>query len=105
MNEEVSSLGEPSPIGLRDRVLLLRSLELLRGLDDDGVHLLAEHAHNRVYRKGKVLSREGEQPTSFHIVVEGGVTVTRQGRTAAVEAGHSVGMLAIAASAPTGLAI
>jgi CRP-like cAMP-binding protein len=94
-------LGEPSPVGVRDRAFLLEALPLLHGLDDEGLRLLAEHARNRVYGKGQVLVREGLQPTAFHIVLDGRVGVTRKDSSVLVGAGHTVGILAVLAAAPT----
>jgi CRP-like cAMP-binding protein len=91
----------PSRAGLRDRVLLLRAVENLIGLDEEGLTLLAEHARSRAYEKGDVVIVEGRQPESIHIVVQGQVTVTRKRSPLVVTPGFSVGVLSVIADAPS----
>jgi CRP-like cAMP-binding protein len=92
---------EPSRVGLRDRVLLLRSVENFIGLDEEGLTLLAEHARSRQYRKGDVIVVEGQPPESAHIIVEGQVTLSRKTTPLVMKVGGGFGVLAIIAGAPT----
>lgn len=62
---------------IRDRLLLLRSLEEFDGLDDEGLLLLVENARERSYRAGEHLVRAGDEPTSIYIVIEGQVVLRR----------------------------
>lgn len=62
---------------IRDRLLLVRSLEEFDGLDDDGLLLLVENARERSYRAGEYLVRTGDEPTSIYIVIEGQVVLRR----------------------------
>ncbi|AKU97677.1 transcriptional regulator, Crp/Fnr family [Labilithrix luteola] len=106
MNQDVLDLfsrADSPQAALRNRVLLLRSVESLQGLDEQGLTLFAEHATNRFYRKGDVLTTEDEQPRAIGIVIEGQVTVTRTGKPGYVaRRGEGFGMLAVMASTTTG---
>lgn len=62
---------------IRDRLLLLRSLEELDGLDDDGLLLLVENSRERSYLASEYLLRAGDEPTSIFIVIEGQVLLRR----------------------------
>ncbi len=86
---------------LRDRILLLRSLPSFRPLDDEALTLVAEHARSRAFRAGEAVLVEGEPVSECHIVVEGQVTSTRNGkRVAVVDPGSGVGFLSIMAREP-----
>jgi CRP-like cAMP-binding protein len=104
MNQDVFMLGEPSSSTIRDRILLLRSLDLLGGLDEEGLTLLAEHASNRRYREGDVVTAGGE--SVIHIVVEGKISLSRGARTVSVGRGDwGLGMLELFAGVPVGRAV
>lgn len=62
---------------IRDRLLLLRSLEEFGGLDDEGLLLLVENARERSYRAGEYLVRAGDEPSVIHVVIEGQVVIKR----------------------------
>lgn len=72
-------LGRAPLRGLRDRVLALRSMPNLSGLDDEGFVLLAERSRNRTFSKGEWLAREGEEIECVFIMLEGRVRVNRLG--------------------------
>lgn len=98
----LSRAGSPQA-ALRNRMLLLRSVESLRGLDEQGLTLFAEHATNRIYRQGDVLTTEDEQPRTIGIVIEGQVTVARTNKPSYVaKRGDGFGMLAVMAATTTG---
>jgi CRP-like cAMP-binding protein len=104
MNQDVFIFGEPASATIRDRVLLLRSFDLLGGLDEEGLTLLAEHATNRRYRKGEVVMTGGEGV--IHIVVEGTISLARGARVVAIgREGWGPGLLELFAGVPVGRAV
>jgi CRP-like cAMP-binding protein len=104
MNQDVFILDEPASATIRDRVLLLRSLDLFGGLDDEGLTLLAEHATSRRYRKGDVVMTGGE--AVIHIVVEGKLSLSRGAVTVSAGRGSwGLGMLELFAGVPAGHAV
>lgn len=91
---------------LRDRVLVLRSVDTLAGLDDEGLALLAEHGVRRTYVAGDVITEEGDPPRMIAVIVEGQVTITRKGRPPVVfRQGDGFGMLTVMAEQPVGRAV
>ncbi len=96
-------LNEMSVGGIRDRLLMLRSLSNLSGLDEDGYARLASHTIERVFQPGEVLLRENEPLRSGFLVVDGLVEVRRQGFvTARIDKG-GVGFLSLLARDPRGV--
>lgn len=95
----------PARIGLRDRVLLLRSVENFLGLDEDAITRLAEHARHRAYRKGDVITEEGAEQESIHIVVAGEVSLIRTNSVQTMSPGGGFGVLAVMASAKSRRAV
>ncbi len=83
--------------GLRDRILLLRSLSTFAGLDDEALTLVAEHGKTRRYRKGDEVATEGAPLLSVHIVLRGALEVVQNGRTVLVEEEQGIGVLAVLA--------
>lgn len=96
---------EPSRIGLRDRVLLLRSVENFVGLDEDAITRLAEHARHRAYRKGDVITEEGAEQESIHIVVAGEVSLVQKNSVQTMSPGGGFGVLAAMAGAKSRRAV
>jgi len=104
MTQDVLDLlvpNQPSRAGLRDRVLLLRSVENFIGLDQEALALLAEHARSRAYKKGDVIVTEGTAPESIHIVVDGQVTLTRKRSPLVMKSGGGFGLLSVISDAPS----
>lgn len=96
-------LGELSPGGIRERLLLLKSLPAMSGLDDEGSAILASHTIERILSPGDVLLRENEPIRSGFLVIDGMVEVRRQGYvTARIDRG-SVGLLSLLARDPRGM--
>jgi CRP-like cAMP-binding protein len=94
-------LGEPARVGLRDRVLLLRSQALFDALDDDGLLLLAEHGYTVSYLDGEVVCAEGEPARAVHIVVDGALVIARpSGEAVERGAGQAYGALPLLARQP-----
>jgi CRP-like cAMP-binding protein len=95
------SLGHES---LRDRMLLLRSTDSLRALDDDSLLLVAEHARTRRFRAGQALLTEGHAVDTVYVVIAGRVAVSRRGKPmAVVPRGRGVGFTSLLARDPTGV--
>lgn len=89
---------------LRDRMLLLRSTESLRALDDDSLLLVAEHARTRRFRPGQALLTEGRPVETVYVVTAGRVAVSRRGKPlAVVPRGRGVGFTSLLARDPTGV--
>lgn len=90
--------------GVRDRVLLLRSLPSFAGLDDAGLTLLAEHARTRSFRAGETVIAEGRPLSHVYIVVSGQITSNRLGkRVAVVTRSRGVGLLSVLARDSNGV--
>ena len=61
---------------VEERIAELRQVELVAALGDDRMRWLAEHAEDRVYEPGEVIFAEGELPTHFFFMLDGGVETT-----------------------------
>jgi CRP-like cAMP-binding protein len=97
-------LAELEPVTLRDRLLLLRSMESLRPLDDAALMLLAEHARTRQFRAGETLLEEGHPVEKVYVVTAGRVMVTRRGkRLALVDRGRGAGFTSMLGRDPEGV--
>ena len=106
MNQEILSAGQPTRVGIRDRVLALRSQPMFAGLDDDGLLLLAEHGRSASYADGEVIAVEDEAPRAVYLVVEGEAVVSRHGRHITTrKAGDAYGALPLLAREGSTLAV
>jgi CRP/FNR family transcriptional regulator len=63
------------PADLADRVTILRSLSLFKGLDDKTLHQIAKDARLREFQAGKVIYYQGDPGSTCHIVIQGKVRV------------------------------
>lgn len=98
--------GQPLRVGIRDRVLKLRSYSMFDGLDDDALLLLAEHGSSARYADGEIVTPEGEQTRALFLIVEGALAVSRDGRALTVrKAGEAYGGLPLLAREPSTLAV
>ncbi|MDH5673779.1 MAG: cyclic nucleotide-binding domain-containing protein [Myxococcales bacterium] len=89
---------------VHDRILLLRSLDSLSGIDEAGLSLLAEHASRQVVPRGRIFETEGARLRRVNIVVEGRVEIQRRGRLVMiVERGRGVGFLSALAADEQGI--
>jgi CRP-like cAMP-binding protein len=79
MSDEWLGVGVPLATGIRDRVFQLRALQVFTGLDDDGLTLLAEHARSRTFQAGEIVMPAGESVGALYFVLEGAVSVDRDG--------------------------
>ncbi len=83
--------------GLRDRLLVMRSMPNFAALADQDLTFVAEHARERRFKKGELLF-DDERVDRLHIVLAGKVTVTRDGKLVTViENNGAVGTLALLA--------
>ena len=72
-------LSELSIQGVRDRMLLLRSLPAFAPLEDHALTLLAEHMRVRTCKAGEVLLMLGEPVRNAYVVLEGDISWARKG--------------------------
>lgn len=106
MNHQLVDLGEPARVGLRDRVLLLRSQALFDALDDDGLLLLAEHGYSVSYADGEVVCADGEPARAVHVIMDGELVVSRRGGEPVVRGvGQAYGALPLLARQPATLVV
>lgn len=92
--------GEIPLQGLRDRVLALRSLPSLAGVDDAALTMVAEHARSRLFRAGEHVLRWGEPLQYAYVILDGRLRLTRKGRKpTTVTRPQGVGMMSVLAGA------
>lgn len=99
-------LNEPTPTvaGLRDRLLLVHSINSFGELSEHAMVLLAEHARERHFSAGEVLRDEGAPISVVHFVVRGEVVVSRKGAELVVAGdGGTIGMVSLLARDPWGV--
>jgi CRP/FNR family cyclic AMP-dependent transcriptional regulator len=60
---------------LADRVTLLQSISLFRGLDDEILRQLAKESRCREFQEGKVICYQGDPGATCHIIIRGKVRV------------------------------
>ena len=90
--------------GVRDRMLLLRSLPAFAGLEDESLTLLAEHVRVRRFRAGEVLLKLGEPIQRVYIVLEGRLRWQRKDFSPVIsERAQVVGWLTLMARDPDGM--
>jgi len=78
------------------RVELLGGCPLFRGIDADGLAMLAERATQVDFPTGHVIARQGEIGTGFFVIVSGSVRVARDGAVVAhLGAGDFFGELSV----------
>ena len=97
-------LSEASLQSLRDRELLLRSLDGFTALPAEAISLLAEHSRVRAVREGERLLTLGEPLHHVYVVLAGSVRWQRKEREAQ-HAGYQqvVGWLTLMAREPSGM--
>jgi CRP-like cAMP-binding protein len=97
-------LSELSIQGVRDRMLLLRSLPAFAPLEDHALTLLAEHMRVRTCKPGEQLLKLGEPVHHVYVVLEGELRWHRKGGTSTTS--HRldvVGWLTMMARDPDGM--
>jgi CRP/FNR family cyclic AMP-dependent transcriptional regulator len=60
---------------LADRVTILQSLSLFKGLDNETLHQLAKNTRHREFQTGEVICYQGDPGSTCHIVIRGKVRV------------------------------
>lgn len=65
------------------RTELLAGCPLFKGIDADGLAMLAELSTSVDFPAGHVIARQGEIGTGFFVIVDGGVRVVRDGAVVA----------------------
>ncbi len=92
-------------VGPLERALFLKSSPQFEGLPAGSVPSLAEMGVERRFRKGAGLLRAGEPAASFHLVVEGAITVVgaQDPQPIAVGPRETAGLLSLLARAPEGV--
>lgn len=71
---------------IEDIAKILRAVFLFRDLSEQDRLVIAPYMEERVYKRGEVLAREGEQGDEFFVLVDGTVRITR-GRAHLVDIG------------------
>jgi len=91
-------------IGGLERVLHLKAIPALRGLNNDALAALAESARERFHPRGSILYDEDTPVASIHHIIDGRVRLTR-GDTVVTTAGPGtpLGALAVLARVPMAL--
>lgn len=88
-------IDETSVHSVRDRALLLRSLESLKGLRDEELSILAERMRLRHFEPGDVIFTEADSIESVFLIIEGSVRIERSGaRLGTLTRGKAVGLFA-----------
>ncbi|MDH3419187.1 MAG: cyclic nucleotide-binding domain-containing protein [Gammaproteobacteria bacterium] len=81
-------------VGPLDRVLLLRTLPMLEGLRPVALAAIAQHAQERSFSRGTLLSSPDASAQAVYLIVEGEVEITRDGAASRrVQAGEAVGFI------------
>jgi CRP-like cAMP-binding protein len=90
--------------GVRDRLLAVRSLGILDGLDDDGALLLAEYSKVTIFEPEQEVTSATEEPDSVYIVLEGRLAVPRpNGAPIVIDNGRGVGVIGMLANSGKGI--
>lgn len=90
--------------GVRDRLLAVRSLGILEGLDDDGALLLAEYSKLTTFEAEQEVTGADEEPDSVYIVLEGRLRVPRtSGAAMIIDNGRGVGVIGMLANSGKGI--
>lgn len=71
--------GGATGMSLLDRAVALRAVDAFRGIPTDQLALIAGIARERPFDAGKPLFEEGTLPDSLFVVLDGTVTLERQG--------------------------
>lgn len=84
---------------VRDRLLAVRSLGILEGLDDDAALLLAEYSKVTTFEPEQEVTSATEEPDSVYIVLEGRLSVPRpHGAPIVIDNGRGVGVIGVLAN-------
>jgi CRP-like cAMP-binding protein len=78
-DSDLDPIGSRDVVRRIDRVLYLRGLPTLMGLETDELQFIAEHLRGQRFKAGEPLLSEGQLAGATHIIVEGRVQVQRDG--------------------------
>jgi CRP-like cAMP-binding protein len=79
-------------MSILDRAVALRTVDAFRGVTTDQLALIAAIAAEQVLPEGSLLFEEGALPDSLFVVLDGTVSLTRQGAPmGTVAAGEALG--------------
>jgi CRP-like cAMP-binding protein len=89
--------------GVRDRLLAVRTLGILHGLDDDGALLLAEYSKVSFFEPEQEVTSADDDAQDVHIVLEGRLRVPRpDGASIVIDSGRGVGVIGVLANTGKG---
>ncbi|HEX4339592.1 MAG TPA: cyclic nucleotide-binding domain-containing protein [Polyangiaceae bacterium] len=89
--------------GVRDRLLAVRTLGILHGLDDDGALLLAEYSKLSFFEPEQEVTSADADAESVHVVLEGRLRVPRpDGSSIIIDNGRGVGVIGVLANTGKG---
>ncbi len=81
-------------VGPLDRVLLLRTLPMLEGLRPVALAAIAQHAQERSFSRGTLLSSPDASSQAVYLIVDGEVEIRRDGAVSRrAQAGEAVGFI------------
>jgi CRP-like cAMP-binding protein len=90
--------------GVRERLLAVRALGILDGLDDEGALLLAEYSKLSSFEAGAEVTSASAEAESVHIVLDGRLLVPRpDGSNVVIDRGRGVGVIGVLANTGKGL--
>lgn len=96
-----SAAGDQAALAVQARMDALRATPLMRHLSYREQAAVLAIAENRTYEAGAAIMREGEASLDLYVVVQGKVTVSKQGRRIAeLGAGGQFGEMALVDQAP-----
>jgi len=99
-----TTIDEASVRSVRDRALLLRSLESLKGLRDEELSILAERMRLRHFEPGDVIFTEADRIESVFFIMEGSIRIEREGaHLGTLTRGKAVGFFAVLAGDDRGV--
>jgi CRP-like cAMP-binding protein len=91
-------IDEATVRSVRDRALLLRSLESFKGLSDEDLSILAERMRLRNFEQGDIILAEADPIESVFFIIEGRVRIERNGaHLGTLTRGKAAGLFAVLA--------
>lgn len=97
-------IDEATVRSVRDRALLLRSLESFKGLGDEDLSILAERMRLRNFEQGDVIFTEKDPIESVFFIIEGRVRIERNGtHIGTLTRGKAAGLFAVLAGDERGV--
>ena len=89
------------PLGVTDKLVILRAVPLFADLDERSLQAVAVLANEVSFKAGDAVMLEGEPGAAFYVIADGTVRVERGGRTIrSMTAGGFVGEIALLDQGP-----